>query len=374
MTARNYFNHAGCSIITERTKRAVVAQLELEAQLGSFMAEQATVTERYTLLELAAKAIGASASDMTLTDSHTTGWAKALQVLNIKSGDVLLTTRSEWGGNLKAMLHLAQQKGAIVKIVESDDRGATNVECLKSLISPKVKLISVAWLGSNGGHLEPAQAIGAVANAHGVPFFLDASQVVGQAPVDVNVLGCDVLTTPGRKWLRGPKGTGLMYMRSGFLANLQEAGAFEGMLEQGESVTARHFEAPSTSCPLHMGLKTALEQFHETGAEALQQQILANTCGIWEGLRTIPQVKFLCDHSPEHGLLSFAVQGRTATDVKTHLMAKGIEVAANQAAFTPLDMQTRELAAVVRVSPQASTAPGEIDALVREIHTLCNRA
>lgn len=373
MATHHYFNHAGCSIITERTKRAVVVQLELESQVGSFKADQMSATEMQRLYELAATAIGASATDIALTDSHTTGWAKAIQALNIKSGDVLLTTRGEWGGNLSVMHHLAHQVGARVKIVDSDDRGSTSIESLASLMTPQVRLLSVAWLGSNGGYLEPAQAIGELARAHGVPYFLDASQVVGQLPVDVTALQCDMLTTPGRKWLRGPKGTGLMYLRPSFLAKLQEAGAFEGILEPGTSLTAKHFEAPSTSRPLHMGLKMALVQFHEAGADNVRRRVLENTCLIWERLRAIPQVRFICEQSPEHGLLSFTVHGHSAAAVKTHFMDRGIEVAANVAAFTPLDMRARGLDAVVRVSAHVDTTPEAIDALVHATHVLCSR-
>lgn len=372
MTPRHYFNHAGCSLITARTKGAVVEQLEREEHLGSFKAEQAAASEMRALYALAGKAVGAAGDDMALTDSHTTGWTKALHALNIQSGDVLLTTQSEWGGNLKALHHLAHRVGAVVKLVQADERGVTRLEHLMALMTAKVKLISVTWLGSNGGHLEPAQAIGAVARDHGVPYFLDASQVVGQMPVDVKALGCDVLTTPGRKWLRGPKGTGLMYLRAEFLAQLQQAGAFDGLLAPGTTLTAKHFETPSTSWPVHMGLKAALEQFHALGAQALQDQILANTRCIWDGLRTVPQVRFLSDGMPQHGLLSFTVAGHTAAEVKAYLMAQGMEVAANQAAFTPLDMHARHLDAVVRVSAHASTAAEDLEDLVRALHGLCN--
>ncbi|MFO3796789.1 MAG: aminotransferase class V-fold PLP-dependent enzyme [Anaerolineales bacterium] len=372
--APNYFNHAGCSVITERTLRAVVEQLELEARVGSFSAEKFAAPDKDTLYELAAKTIGASPSSITLTDSHTTGWEKAFQLLDIQSGDVLLTTRSEWGGNYKSMHHRAQQVGARVEVVESDRRGAVDLEKLPRLLRPKVKLISVTWLGSNGGHLEPAQAIGALARSHGVPYFLDASQVVGQMPVDVGALGCDVLSTPGRKWLRGPKGTGFTYFRPDFLIKLQETGALEALLEQAESPTPKHFEAPSTSCPLHMGLKSALEQLEEAGIENVQRQILVNINHLRDGLQTIPKVMLLNSDAPEHGLLSFTVQGFRASEIQAQLLAMGLEVSANQATFTPLDMQARNMDAVVRVSPHSTTTLEARDALVLTLHELCNRA
>lgn len=114
-------------------------------------------------------------------------------------------------------------------------------------MSTKVKLIFVSWLGSNGGHIEPVVAIGELARAHGATYFVDASQVVGQIPVDVKSIQCDVLTTPGRKWLRGPNGTGFMYLRAEFLARVQEKDIFDGLVDGGESLEAKHFESKSAS-------------------------------------------------------------------------------------------------------------------------------
>lgn len=365
-----YFNHGGCSFVSPKTLDAVTTHLGLEQRLGNAIADLMTAAEKRTLYKLAAATVGADAKDIAITDSHTTGWEKALRGISLNSGDVVLTTRSEWGGNLRALRHVAQRHGAWVMPMPSTANGSVCLKSLASLLSDKVKLISVSWIGSNGGHIEPVAEIGQLAEAHGVPYFVDASQVVGQMPVDVQRIRCDVLTTPGRKWLRGPKGTGFMYLRSSFLAKCHNSGVFDGLLDPAVDLTAKHFEASSASVALQMGLLEALDQLQMTGIEQIQEQILARSKRIWEAFQAMPGVACLSDTASDHGIVSFTMPGHNPSVVRERLMSAGIEVAANQAAFTPLDMQTRQLDGVVRVTPHACTTWEEIEMLVEAVRDL----
>jgi len=338
--------------------------------MGNAVADLMTSADRSKVYKLAARTLGANDDDIALTDSHTTGWTKALQTIRLNAGDVVLTTRSEWGGNWRALQHLAQRYGCSVVVMPTIEDGSVCLKRLSALMSNKVKLVSVSWIGSNGGHIEPVVAIGELARAHGATYFVDASQVVGQIPVDVKSIQCDVLTTPGRKWIRGPKGTGFMYLRPEFLARVQASGEFDGLVDDCVSVAAKFFESKSASLPLQMGLKAALEQLQQAGIERIQQSILANSRRLWEGLQTLPRVDCLSKAPPQHGIVSFTVNGLSGTDAKNRLMKKGIDIVVNQAAFTPLDMQARQLKEVVRASPHVCTSSDEIETFIREMHSL----
>ena len=364
---RCYFNHASCSFTTALTLNASVNQLRLEQQMGNAVADQLTAPDKRSIYTLASRTIGAADKDIALLDSHTTGWAKALETITLSAGDVVLTTRSEWGGNLRALRHLAQKSGASLVMMPAMATGSVCLKSLAGLMDNKVKLISVSWIGSNGGHIEPVAEIGELARANGVPYFVDASQVVGQMRVDVQHIQCDVLTTPGRKWLRGPKGTGFMYLRPEFLDRCQASARFDELLDPSTPLTAQYFEASSPSVPLQMGLMAALAQLEQAGVQQVQQQILAHSQQTWDGLRTVPGVTCMSPVAPEHGLVSFTMAGKPAATVRDQLMAIGIEVAANQAAFTPLDMQVLRLDAVVRASPHTCTTSDEIDQLIQAV-------
>ncbi|WP_291935190.1 aminotransferase class V-fold PLP-dependent enzyme [Limnohabitans sp.] len=365
-----YFNHGGCSFTTSSTLDAVVRQLRLEQALGNSVADLTTSADRSHVYTLAARALGADATNIALTDSHTTGWAKALQTISLNAGDVILTSRSEWGGNLSALQKSAQRHGSSVVVMPTIADGSVCLKSLAALMTKSVKLISVSWIGSNGGHVEPVAEIGQIARAYGVTYFVDASQVVGQMPVDVKQIGCDVLTTPGRKWLRGPKGTGFMYLRSEYLHKCQATAQADGAADSSTPLKPKHFEASSASVPLQMGLLAALGQLEQAGVEAVQKQILTRSQYLWEGLQGIPGVHCICRAAPMHGLVSFTVEGHPTTAVRQKLMDMGIEVAANQAAFTPLDMHARQLDAVVRASPHACTTTDEIDQLIEAVKVI----
>ncbi len=368
-----YFNHGGCSFTTTSTLDAVVKQLRLEQSLGNSVADLTSSADRSRVYTLAARALSADAANIALSDSHTTGWAKALQTISLNAGDVILTSRSEWGGNLSALQKLAQRHGSSVVVIPTAADGSFCLKSLAALLSKSVKLISVSWIGSNGGHVEPVAEIGQLARAHGVPYFLDASQVVGQLPVDVKNIGCDVLTTPGRKWLRGPKGTGFMYLRPEYLDKCQATAQADGETDSSNPLTPKYFEASSASVPLQMGLLAALAQFEQAGVETIQKQILTRSNYLWEKLQGIAGVTCISRAAPMHGLVSFNVAGQSAGEVRQRLMGMGIEVAVNQAAFTPLDMYERQLDAVVRVSPHTCTTNDEIDQLIEAVRLISQR-
>lgn len=355
MSAPLYLNHAGCSKVSPGTLDTIMRHHELEAEVGVYEADRQIAADKQTFYARAASLIGAKPEDIAYIDSHTTGWERALRRIRLAPGDVLLTSRSEWGGNLKALRALAHAQGGRVEVMPADATGAVCVKQLSEQLHAGVKLISLTWLGSNGGALEPATEVGKLAQSMGIPFFLDASQVVGQLPVDVQTLDCDVLTTPGRKWLRGPRGSGFLYARSSFLR--QTAG---GLCVEAQDQCARQLEPASCSVPLMLGLSCALQQMHENGLARTSEDIGETARCLWEGLRALPQISCLHAHPPQHGLVSFTVQGLSAEDVKGRLQACGIEVSANQAAFTPLDMHARGLDSVVRVSAHAHTSPAEI--------------
>lgn len=267
-------------------------------------------------------------------------------------------------------MRLRMACGATVLPMPSNRTGAVCVESLIKQLNSRVKLISLTWLGSNGGDIEPAAAIGRLAQSNEIPYFLDASQVIGQLPVDVEELGCDVLTAPGRKWLRGPRGSGLMYMRPSFLEQSKSSLRPKGM-EGG----MRQLEPASYSVPLMLGLASALKQL-SYGRSALMSQshsVLEKSRWIWESLSSMPKVNCLSNHAPQHGLVSFTVEGLAAVEVKKRLMDRGFEVAANQASFTPLDMQTRNLDSVVRISAHSCTTQSELEEFVAALENALAR-
>ena len=370
-----HFNHAGASLPSQATLDAIIEQLQREARDGPMEAgEQGAV-----LVEKARRAAGqllnAPASSIAFTTSGSTAWSMAFQALGPwQPGDRILVGRHEWGGNLASM-ELAVQAGARVEVIPCDASGAACPVALEAMLDAKVKLIDLTWLPANGGLINPAQAIGDVARRHTIPYFIDAGQAVGQLPVDVQALQCDVLKSAGRKHLRGPRGTALLYIRPEFLPHLNPAQrdvfsapwTAEGFDLRND---ARRFETSEVSFALLAGLGNALHEINQLGIEQVWQRVSKTSARIREALRQIPGIT-LHDLGRTHsGLIAFNLAGWDSFELKQRLGLKRINIGANGVAYTPLDMQARGLSSVARISVSPLNTDDEIELLVKALREL----
>lgn len=370
-----HFNHAGASLPSQATLDAIIEQLQREARDGPMEAgEQGAI-----LVEKARRAAGqllnAPASAIAFASSGSTAWSLAFQALGPwQPGDRILVGRHEWGGNLASM-ELAIQAGARVDVIPCDASGAACPVALEAMLDAKVKLIDLTWLPANGGLINPAQAIGDVARRHAIPYFIDAGQAVGQLPVDVQALQCDVLKSAGRKHLRGPRGTALLYIRPDFLPHLNPAQrdvfsapwTAEGFDLRND---ARRFETSEVSFALLAGLGNALHEINQLGIEQVWQRVSKTSARIREALRQIPGIT-LHDLGRTHsGLIAFNLAGWDSFELKQRLGLKRINIGANGVAYTPLDMQARGLSSVARISVSPLNTDDDIELLVKALREL----
>ena len=370
-----HFNHAGASLPSQATLDAIIEQLQREARDGPMEAgEQGAV-----LVEKARRAAGqllnAPASSIAFASSGSTAWSMAFQALGPwQPGDRILVGRHEWGGNLASM-ELAVQAGARVEVIPCDASGAACPVALEAMLDAKVKLIDLTWLPANGGLINPAQAIGDVARRHTIPYFIDAGQAVGQVPVDVQALQCDVLKSAGRKHLRGPRGTALLYIRPEFLQHLNPAQrdvfsapwTTEGFDLRND---ARRFETSEVSFALLAGLGNALHEINQLGVERVWQRVSQTSARVREALRQIPGISLHDLGNTHSGLIAFNLAGWDSFELKQRLGVKRINIGANGVAYTPLDMQARGLSSVARISVSPLNTDDEIELLVKALREL----
>jgi selenocysteine lyase/cysteine desulfurase len=199
----------------------VTAHLELEAAIGGYEAadqERDRIDATYAHI---ARLIGGRPGEVALFDNSTRAWNAAFYSMTFKPGDRILTGRAEYGSNVLAYLQTARRTGAEVVVVPNDASGQLDTAALADLIDDRTRLVGVSHVPTSGGLVNPAAEIGRITRAAGVPFLLDATQSVGQFPVDVADIGCDMLTATGRKFLRGPRGTGFLWVRPEALDHLE---------------------------------------------------------------------------------------------------------------------------------------------------------
>jgi selenocysteine lyase/cysteine desulfurase len=367
-----HFNHSGGSLPSQTTLDAIIGQLQREALSGPMEAAAQGAALQESARQRAAQLINAPAASVAFSSSGSAAWGMAFAGLAPwRAGDRILVGRQEWGGNLACMAQ-AVAAGASVEVIPCDASGAVSVDALEAMIDERVRLISLTWLPANGGLINPAAAVGAIARRHGIAYFIDAGQALGQIEVDVQALNCDVLKGACRKYLRGPRGTALLYIREGFIERLQPP--FLDVLsapQNGEHfhprADARRFETSEVSLALMAGLDNALGEALHLGIPRIRQRIAHLAAVAREQLAQIDGLTLhdLGEPGQQSGLIALNLQGWDANALKEHLAGHGINIGANGVAYTPLDMQARGLASIARVSVSYLNTEEEIAELVR---------
>ena len=370
-----HFNHAGASLPSQATLDAIIDQLQREARNGPMEAGEQGAVLVEKARRAAAQLLNAPTSSIAFASSGSSAWSMAFQALGPwQPGERILVGRHEWGGNLASMQQ-AVQAGARIEVIPCDETGAVCPVALESMIDARVKLIDLTWLPANGGVINPAQAIGAVARRHAIAYFIDAGQAVGQLPVDVQALHCDVLKSAGRKHLRGPRGTALLYVRPDFLSQLNPAQrdvfsapwSAEGFDLRDD---ARRFETSEVSFALLAGLGNALQEVNRLGVEHTWERVLQLSERIREALRQLPGVSLHDLGTAHSGLIAFNLAGWDAFELKRRLGLKRINIGANGVGYTPLDMQARGLTSVARVSVSPLNTEHDIELLISALREL----
>lgn len=373
-----HFNHAGASLPSQATLDAVIEQLQREALGGPMESADNRVQERAR--NAAAALLNAQPEDIAFASSGSAAWSQAFNALGPwQPGERILVGRHEWAGNLACMAE-AVKAGARLEVIPCDAHGAVDPQALAQMIDGQVRLIALTWLPANGGLINPAAQIGNVARRHGIPYFVDAGQALGQLPCDVQALQCDVLKGAGRKFLRGPRGTALMYIRPQFLQRLLPVQ--RDVLSapwDGKRFTlrddARRFETSEVSLALLAGLANALEEYNRLGAIPVRQRIEQLSSGLRQRLKAIPglTLRNLGAANQQSGLIAFTLEGWDSVALKQTLAGRRINIGANGVSYTPLDMQARGLTNIARVAVSYLNTQEEIDVLLENLTQLAAR-
>lgn len=361
-----HFNNAGAALMPQPVLDAVVNHLKLEAAVGGYEAKEKEFAAVEHVYDAAARLINCAPDEIAFIENATRAWDMAFYSIPFRSGDRILTAKSEYASNYIAYLQVARRTGAVVEVIPDDEYGATSVPALRNLIDERVKLISISHVPTQGGLVNPAQEIGAVAREAGVLYLLDACQSVGQMPIDVNEIGCDVLSTTGRKYLRGPRGTGLLYVRRDLIEQLEppflDLHAADWVDAQHYEIRpdARRFENWEMYYAGKVGLGVAIDYALNWGIEVTWPRIhslaeqLRSRLGELDGVTTH-------DLGREHcGIVTFTVDGISAVDVRQKLASEKINVTVSSGEDNLLDLASRHLSQLVRASVHYYNTDDEI--------------
>lgn len=369
-----HFNNAGTSLPPRPVIDAQVAWIEEEARAGGYeLAEDAQ--ERIAgVYRSVARLIGADPNEIALTENATVAWWQAFHSLDLH-GKKVLTSEVDYGANFISYLQAAGNKGVEIVVIPPDESGAISLTELAGAIDDSVGLIAVSHMPTNGGLINPATEIGTLARQAGVPFLLDACQTVGQLPIDVDSIGCDFLSATGRKYLRGPRGTGFLYARSSTLglgepAMLDHFGATWSDFEQYEvRQDARRYETWESNYATKVGLGVAAEYALSVGLEPIAHRVFDLAAGLRERLAGIGLPVYDLGAS-KGGIVTFSVPGVEAASVKRELRSRSINTSVTQSASSLIDANRRDLPDMVRASVHYYNTVEEVDTLVDALAAL----
>ncbi|MFD7499504.1 aminotransferase class V-fold PLP-dependent enzyme [Streptomyces sp. NPDC059850] len=367
-----HLNNAGAALMPAPVVRAMTEHLELEARRGGY--EAAEIQEEALNLPYAAAAeiLGCEPGDIAITDSATRAWSLAFYSIPFQSGDRILASSVEYGSNYLSLLHVARRAGAVVEVLPNDEFGRVDVAALRAMLDDRVKAVVMTHVPSHSGIVNPIAEIGAAVRETGALYLVDACQSIGHLPIDVKEVGCDFLSACGRKYLRGPRGTGLLYMSPRAAENVDplmvglDGACWLGGGRYAIAPGAKRFETWEVNAVARVGLGAALSYALETGIEASWARIAELGRTLRRELHALPGVQLLerVDEDGElAGIVGFTVDGHEPDEIRQAMHRSDVNLWVSRSNTACVDMEDRKLEQTLRASVHYYNTHAEIQQL-----------
>ena len=362
-----HFNNAGSSLPPDSTVDKVIRYLQEEAIKGGYETEASHAAELDHVYTLIAKLVNARPDEIALVENASTGWHLAFNGIDFQPGDEIITSEMEYVTNHLGFLSVKRTQDIRLTVIPNDAEGNFDLRALEKAINPKTRLIAITHVPSSAGNILPVAEIGQLARRHNILYLVDACQSVGQLPLDVEAIGCDMLAVTGRKYLRAPRGTGFVYIRK----NIQDK--LRPLFFDGHSVasvsensftfldSARRFELYEKSRALVLGLGAAVQYALDLGLGRIEERIGYLAASLRSKLAAIPGVTVHDRGQHLCGIVTFSVADMEAEKVKAALLEKKINVSIGRAISTPIYMNQHHLPTIIRASVHYYNTDEEID-------------
>jgi len=370
-----HLNNCGSSLPPDAVSRTVREHLDLEDATGGYEAEASRADGIRDFRAAVADLLGARPENVAFAPSATHAYAQALSAIPFSPGDRILTTRDDYVSNQIAFLSLERRLGVEVLRAPTLAEGGVDPSAFGRLLDEKrPRLAAVTHVPTNSGLVQPVEEIGTLCRERGVLYLVDACQSVGQMPVDAARIGCDFLSAAGRKFVRGPRGTGFLFVSDRALAQGLEplfpdmrGAEWTSPNSYRAAATALRFEYWETPVALLLGLGAAVRYALGVGLGTIEERVRALAGRLRESLRAIPGVRVLDRGSRLCGIVTLAVAGTRADAAVRALADRRIRGSVSRRGYAVIDFDEKGVEAAVRLSPHYFNTEEEIDAAAEAV-------
>ncbi|MFT7685892.1 MAG: cysteine desulfurase/selenocysteine lyase [Candidatus Azotimanducaceae bacterium] len=365
-----HFNNAGASLMPLPVYTAMTDHLALEQKIGGYEAANLAAADISAFYTEFAALLNVSQDEIAYVENATRAWDMAFYGMPLKAGDRILTHDSEYASNYLAFLQQSKNKGWELDIVPSDDAGQIDLEAMESMITPLTKLIAITHVPTQGGLINPVQEVGDLAKKYKLIYMLDACQSAGQIHLDVKKIGCHVLSGTGRKYLRGPRGTGFLYVSSEMLDKIEppfidlHSASWTDADNYTLAPSAKRYENWECNVAGKIGLMRAVAYARDIGLEEIENRVSTLANSLREALAELPHVSVHDLGRNKCGIVTFCKSGQDAKDTVDYLRDNKINVSLSSLSSARLDFGKRQLSSLVRASVHYFNTENEIDRFV----------
>ncbi|MCX4096211.1 aminotransferase class V-fold PLP-dependent enzyme [Nocardia sp. alder85J] len=368
-----FLDSAGSSLPPRIVLDTAIAHLRREAEIGGYRAANERLDDLAAVKTAVATLINAEPSSIALSDSASRAWSDFFYSVPLAPGDRILLSQADYASNAIAALQRARATGAVVEAVPAAADGRLDLDAFAGMLDERVKLVSLVHAPTNGGLINPVAEVTALAHRVGALVLLDACQSTGQLPIDVAALSVDALSATGRKWLRGPRGTGFLYVRPESAATMEP-----GRLDLRSATwvepdkyllapDASRFEFWEHDVAARLGFGAAVRYLLDLGPDLVYAAIADRSAHLRAALPGIPGVTVRDLGEKCSGIVSFTVDGIAPVEVRDRLLARDVTVTVSHRSSTLLDMTARHLDSVLRASPHCFVTFDELDRFADEL-------
>ena len=371
-----HFNNCGSALPPTPVLETVINHLKREASIGGYEAADEAQERLNAVYDSTAKLIGSQPDEIAVIENATRAWDMAVYGYKFSPGDRVLLCRAEYVSNVIALLQLKERHQIEIIVIDDDEYGQIDLVHLEQELAKGAEMVTLTHTPTSGGLINPAESVGTLCNAYNTFFVLDACQSIGQVPINVKEIGCQVLSATSRKYLRGPRGVGFLYVEESALDQIEppflDLRAATWTSDMGYEIVdgAKRFENWETNFAGKLGLGAAIDYALDLTVEKTSIRLKALAEILRSKLASLNELSIHDQGQDKGGIVTFSIEGLDSEVVSQKLRAQKINTSTTAPGAARFDLDHRGIPTVVRASTHYYNSEEEIDCFVSAVAAL----